>query len=215
MHLYSLCCTISTGSCATERGFGPEDRIGAARLFARVLSTFTYGYFMKACRKGNSFGTNGPILSFLAGSKFPGEELRLKHDSEINVALGARSQNRIDRVEILYNGEIVSASGPDDSGTIALAKLDLPVGEGGWIVGRAFEERSSPEEPIRYAHTSPIYLRVKDRQPLDKQQAQRFATLLTSLMRKVHNQRDLSDWERVKLGEWYSRARDYYLGRVR
>jgi len=206
---------ISAGSCATESGFGPEDRIGRARLFARVLSTFTYGYFMKACRTGNSFGTNGPILSFLAGSKFAGEELLLKSGSEINVALGARSRNRIDRVEILYNGEIVSASGPDDSGTIALAKLDLPVGEGGWIVGRAFEERSSPEEPIRYAHTSPIYLRVGDEQPVDKQQPQKFATAITGRIRKIKNQRDLSDWEREKLIEWHSQARDFYLDLAR
>jgi hypothetical protein len=62
----------------------------------------------------------------------------------------------LDRVEVLFKGRVVHTSREPNSSGRWRIRFTIEVGESGWFVARCFERAGST---IRFAHTSPIYLR--------------------------------------------------------
>ncbi len=62
----------------------------------------------------------------------------------------------LDRVEVLFKGRVVHTSRKPDSSGKWRSRFSVDVSESGWFVARCFER---PGSTIRFAHTSPIYLK--------------------------------------------------------
>jgi hypothetical protein len=95
----------------------------------------------------------GSTLKVPAGQKFRGR-----------ASLNVISQAALDRVQILYNGEIIhefSAGGASE----LTREFDISLDSSGWVAARAFEENPPSEtagagRTVRFAHTNPIYIEI-------------------------------------------------------
>jgi len=83
-----------------------------------------------------------------------------------------QSARPLESLEVLYKGRVGRRAQPSPSARHFQLRLDLPVGETGWIAARAFEQ---PDKTIRYAQTSPIYLRAGGSSGIVAEDARYFA----------------------------------------
>ena len=113
-------------------------------------SPFTLDSWRKGLQAGNSFITNGPMLSFSVNGQAPGSELKLgKGPVDVEVAAEALMPNGPVPVEIVYNGKVI-ASTSEKATTITLD-------DSGWLAIRCGGAHSNPvyvsfvERPAGYA----------------------------------------------------------------
>jgi hypothetical protein len=205
---------VSAASLASEKSPSPEDRVGASRVYVRILSDFSLGNFLRGLKKGRSWATNGPVLLLTVNGKDPGDTTSAKREGLVKVGIGAHSPRPLERVELIYNG-VVAATVPLSATQSSVVKtFNLPVAAGGWIAARAFEKQTDPSAPLRYAHTSPVYLQ-EGQIKAPHSEAQMFANLLTQRIHTASTDASLSEEEKSFILEWYGKARDVYLGLVR
>ena len=74
---------------------------------------------------------------------------------KLKIHAEAVSPRGIDRLEIVSNGQVVKAISHHPGKMIA--DFEYEPRESGWIAARCFER---PDNTIRFAHTSPVYLEV-------------------------------------------------------
>lgn len=202
---------VSAASLATEKTFTPMDRAGAARLFARVHSSFSFGAFVKSMKAGKSWASNGPLLSLAVNGRDPGEVIRSFPGAKLKISLGARSKRPLSRVELVYNGEVVSSIPVSTTGDFALKDFEILTNDGGWIVARAFEAQVDSASPVRYAHTSPFYVISSGETRINKAQAQKFLTQIEQRLAQLHTEIPSPDATAAKVLGWYEQARQKYL----
>jgi hypothetical protein len=142
---------------------------GASRAYVKVEGEFSYDAWIKGLKAGRSFVTNGPILDFL-----PGETIRLDAPGELPVKAGATFTAAIDRLEVMWNGEVVAR------GELAADKLSATVnaavkaGRSGWIGVRVIAGRFQ-------AHSSPVYVEVAGKPAGSKADAEYFLAWIDRL----------------------------------
>lgn len=144
--------------------------LGYNRVYVKTRGPFSYQEWFRNLKEGRSFATNGPMLFLRVNGQEPGAVLDLpaKRGGSVKVSAEAVSRSPMDRLEIVANGKVVNTV----RGTGRLvAKLDLPVEGTGWIAARAFEKL---DHTIRFAHTSPVYLRMEGDAGIVKEDARFF-----------------------------------------
>jgi hypothetical protein len=166
--------------------------VGANRVFARVEGEFTYQNWIEALKRGRTFVTNSPVLSFAVNGREPGATLHLdsKKDKVALVHAVAESQLPYDRLEIVANGVPVAEATPSGARHKAEIHLEYPVARSCWMAARVledlgtyrsrgvdFQEVHVPEgtrvsdyygtrrpETV-FAHSSPVYV-IRDEAPI-------------------------------------------------
>jgi hypothetical protein len=156
--------------------------VGYNRAYVRALAGTPLEQFNQAWAAGKNFVTNGPLL-FLetADGKRPGDTIGFPVEGgEVRLQLAALSDQDLRRVEIVMNGSVVAEWNPGDDCRELALETKLPIREGAWIAARATaEDRLLTDEELarfahgteddlyrirpsrlRFAHTSPIYVRV-------------------------------------------------------
>jgi hypothetical protein len=114
------------------------------RVFVQIEGSLDYDAWIAGLRAGRTFVSNGPLLEMDVNGKAPGATIECSGAVEVTVS--ALSRLPFDRVELIYNGEVVA----DQSAWK----------RGGWMAARvAGGGRTHANYPI-FAHTSPVYLRV-------------------------------------------------------
>ena len=148
--------------------------VGAARTYAYLgQDEFTFANWSKAVRRGNTFTTSGPLLSFQADGRHPGNDIRMKAaGGTVEVLAQAKSVAPLHRVEIVWNGEAI-ASREENGGTRELTLRDrVKIPGPGWIAARCGSRLGTG------AHTSPIYLRVPGEEVFSEPAAAYLLTLI-------------------------------------
>jgi hypothetical protein len=132
--------------------------LGYSRVYAKTLKPFSYSTWFEALKQGRSFATNGPMLFLKVNGGEVGSTLSLgeRRPVSVNIEVEAATIQPLDRVEVLFKGRVVHTSREPDSSGKWRARFASEVGESGWFVARCFER---PGSTIRFAHTSPIYLK--------------------------------------------------------
>jgi hypothetical protein len=202
---------ISAASLATEKTLAPLDRAGSARVFVRVFGAFSYGSFIKNLKAGKSWATNGPLLSLAVNGRDPGETHRSSAGSILKISIGARSKRPLSRVELIYNGEVVSSVPVSSTSDFAVKDFEIGTNDGGWIAARAFEAQVDSASPVRYAHTSPVYILASGDILIDKAQAQKFASHIEERLGQLRGELPSPDATTAKVLTWYEQARQKYL----
>jgi hypothetical protein len=206
---------LSAGSQATEKTLSPLDRAGAARLYVRLPGSFSFGNFMNAANAGRSWVTAGPLISLGVNGKDPGEMHRVQSGSRIKISVGARSPRPLSRVEVIYNGEVISALPVSATADFTIKDFEIAANEGGWLAARAFEKSTTEGNTqdnilCRYAHTSPAYIVVDGKRPVDKSQAQKFAAGIEVRLQALKSESSTPDKVTAQVLEWYTQALAFY-----
>lgn len=152
---------------------------GSDRAYVKIDGDFSYGEWIKNLRAGRSFFTNGPMLEFSLGHKSLGQMLRLSEVGNVPVQASALSQFPLDRVELVYNGNVVATGqlSPDRlRGTI---EQPVTLERSGWLSFRAYGDGKSQ------AHTSPIYVEVAGKPTASRGDAEYFLRWIGRLEAKL------------------------------
>ena len=158
---------VSAGSASGVMPSWP----GYERVYVHLSGPFSYEQWFRDLKAGRSFATNGPLLEVYMDGQAPGASVNWDGPTGATVAIEAHAQERVDRVEILYNGEVIR-SFPSGGSNVFHTALNLTITEPGWLAVRCFEPVG---ETVRYAQTSPFYFLRAGKLPARRQDALRWA----------------------------------------
>ena len=127
------------------------------RSYAHVKGEFTPQAWYGALENGNTFVTNGPMLTFQINGQGMGSALSAARGDVLNVEATARINpdiDELDRLELVAHGDVVaSVSMSDSEGTLTL-RHQLTASAGAWLAVRAYGKAQA------IAHSSPVYVEV-------------------------------------------------------
>lgn len=138
--------------------------LGLDRTYVSVEDGFSYERWIAGIRRGRTFASNGPLLTFAVEGREPGSEVHLDESRDVVAVVGRAVSNfGLDCLELVVNGAVVKrVEGKGGQTQIECAER-LRLEASGWIALRA-RGTVEPEEyggvaPWNlYAHTSPVYV---------------------------------------------------------
>jgi hypothetical protein len=154
---------------------------GYERVYVNLSGAFGYAQWFADLRSGRSIATNGPLLEVYLNGQPPGAQAAWEGPAGATVAVEAHSQERLDRVEIVYNGEVIRAF-PAGGNAVFHAALNVTITEPGWLAVRCFEAAAGA---VRYAHSSPFYFLRDGKLPVKRGAALRWAEFIRRLAAKA------------------------------
>jgi len=145
---------------------------GLLRTYVKAGPRLEHRAFLDGLRRGRTFVTNAPLLTFEVEGREPGGEIALAAGRALQARVRLRSAVPVEHLQVMANGKVVAEVPLTGDRTRAEASLTLPAESSGWYVLRAWSER--PRLPVLdlypFASTSPIYVRIGDqpvRSPAD------------------------------------------------
>ena len=162
---------------------------GTQRVYVHVPGEFSYQKWVDNYRKGVSFATNGPILTFSVNRELPGANIRLSRQAGIrtvHVQAEVQSLVPIEKLEIVVNG-VVAVSEPIENQRSDRIERDIPLERSAWIAARVWgpAHRLIPDDPQAFAHTSAVYCRLNDEPIASPTDALFWADWIEQLMGRV------------------------------
>ena len=168
-----------------------------SRAYVDMGGDVTVEKWLAGLAAGKSFITNGPFLQLRVAGSTPGKALDL--DKPADVAVEAQAAGRVDfgRIELVRNGEVISAADTKPVGGHfeASLRMDLPIGGPCWfalrtppppVAGDAAPVKSFPTNELGgylFAHTSAVHVTFAGKNYFDPQAAQ-------GLLAEIHASRD-------------------------
>ncbi|MHC4116993.1 MAG: CehA/McbA family metallohydrolase [Planctomycetota bacterium] len=150
--------------------------LGYGRTYAKLQGPLSEANYLDAIRAGRTFATNGPMLVLTANGLDCGSEIEysMEGDDPIWIKADLRSIQRIDSLELLFNGKVVKRADLDDERPSPILRESLAMGlkplRSGWVAARA--TFTSPDGHLRQAHTSPVYVTVDGKPTASKADAE-------------------------------------------
>lgn len=150
-------------AAGTANGVHPVP-LGFSRVYVQLEGQFQYDAWIAGLRAGRSFVTTGPMLTAQLDGQGPGHRFALSNAGAAALSGKVRSEQRLDSVEVLYNGEIVQSITPQNTrssnGSFETElRLNLGLKRSGWIALRCFEHRDHGR--FRFAHTAPWWIDIE------------------------------------------------------
>ena len=145
--------------------FGAYTPVGENRTYAYLgQDEFSFANWAKAVRRGNTFMTTGPLLSFLADGRAPGSEITLgPGGGTVEVMAEAKSVVPFHRLEVVLNGRVVALKEELKGTRELILKEKVQVTGPGWLAARCASPRHGASAMSGLwigAHTSPVYLSI-------------------------------------------------------
>lgn len=149
-------------SAGSANGVHPVP-LGQSRVYVQLDGPFSYEKWVEGLRKGRSFVTCGPLLVMNVNNQPPGSRLAIKPgpNQRFRVEINLWSVNPLDRVEIMFNGQILrrmvtlQATGGDGRHHYEFIAY-VPVQDSGYLSVRCYEV-STPTN-LRLAQTGAVFL---------------------------------------------------------
>ncbi len=168
---------VSAGSASGVMPSWP----GYERVYVHLSGPFSYPQWFQDLKAGRSIATNGLLLQVYLDGKPPGAEVIWEKPTSATLVIEAHSQVQLDRVEIVFNGEVVFAFPAIGKGVFKTT-LDLAINKPGWLAVCCFEPLTST---LRYAHSSPFYFLQNGKLPVKKSEVRRWADYIRRLATTV------------------------------
>jgi hypothetical protein len=153
---------------------------GSDRAYVKIDNSFSYGEWIRNLKAGRSFVTSGPLLEFTVDGKFLGDNVELPAPGTVSVRASATWRSPLDRVELVYSGEVVATGQISDDRLTATFEHAVRIGRSGWVCFRAYAQDRT------MAHTSPIYLTVAGKPAASEKDAQYFVQWIDRLHVKLN-----------------------------
>ncbi|MDZ7770620.1 MAG: CehA/McbA family metallohydrolase [Woeseiaceae bacterium] len=119
--------------------------------------------WLSALRDGRSLATNGPLLGLSVDGNGPGQDVALPEAGQTATFRGfMRSIVPVDHLELVQNGRVVKTFDTGPSGVRADIDGTVTIDEDGWLLLRAWNDKSSPDvfDLYPYATTNPVFFDV-------------------------------------------------------
>ncbi|MHC4353150.1 MAG: CehA/McbA family metallohydrolase, partial [Planctomycetota bacterium] len=189
--------------------------LGYGRTYAKLEGPLSEASYLNAIRAGHTFATNGPMLILTANGLDVGTDILYPLDSAEPVWIKAelRSIQRINSLELLYNGKIIKRINLEDEAPSPILRATAAMGlkplRSGWVAARA--TFAGPDGHLRQAHTSPAYVTVDGKPAASKTDAEYMIRWIDRLL-EVSNKpgRYRSDDERMQTQTIFKEARHIY-----
>jgi hypothetical protein len=198
---------------------------GGERVYVYTGREFRYASWIEGLKRGHTFATVGPLLTFDVAGHIAGSELRFDDSSTfVPVHVKAVSSVPMTRIEIVVNGRVAAAaSSPSSVGQLKWSGK-LHVNGSSWVAARVWgpdndrisngpsrwsQRRSSGEALL--AHSSPVYLTLRG-QPIFSAADRDFClTWIDTLVARIRKDgKFASDMHRDEVLESFLRARQMY-----
>ena len=145
--------------------------LGGMRMYAHTSGVPGSEAWNRAVRNGRTLVTSGPIIELDANGSGPGETVCIPPESDpvVSINLRMRSPRKLDKLELLLNGEVVDSSSEsriDDSIHEITVDSMVRVGKSAWIAGRGRGAPSGLPGGSSVAHTAAIRVPGWGRAPL-------------------------------------------------
>jgi hypothetical protein len=187
--------------------------LGRVRTYAQLQpdQTLSYGNWIEAVRRGKTMVTNGPMLQLFVEDQGPGATVRFAEDRPVQVRADTASLVPFEHLELIVNGHVVAEQSPSGDPATARIEKEIDIPDGGWVTARCWGKSWVPGQfdgQRVYAHTSPVYVRVKDRQPpVDAGAIFEFHMYLDKMLYWVNHQaRFENDAQRRRLAHIFEQA---------
>ncbi len=189
--------------------------LGYGRTYAKLHGPLSEASYLDAIRAGRTFATNGPMLVLTANGLDSGEviEYPIDNDDPIWIKAELRSIQRIDSLELLYNGKVIKKIELEDEKPSPILRESAAIGfkplRSGWVAARATFR--GPDGHLRQAHTSPVYVTVDGKPAASKADAEYMIRWIDRLL-EVSNKagRYKSDSERAETQVIFREAQQVY-----
>jgi hypothetical protein len=162
-------------TAGTASGVHPVP-LGFGRVYVKLTDGFDYDAWVLRLSEGRSFVTTGPMLFVTVNGFDPGHIFHqsIQEPAGYTVVGTVQSAYPLQRIEVVVNGRITKRIQAENKKLHSGAYLNqinenVDIATSSWIAVRCFEDR--PDKRIRFAHTGPFHINVKDR-PLRPRQAE-------------------------------------------
>ncbi|MEM7013317.1 MAG: CehA/McbA family metallohydrolase [Verrucomicrobiota bacterium] len=142
------------------RSFPP----GWARCYVKLDNGLHYNHWVDGQVAGRSFITNGPVVMLEVEGRSPGTTIGLDSPRRVRINAEALSHWPMDKVELIFNGEVIRQLPFSDDGQSAKFEGDVEIPHSGWIALSA----EGPRTHLVYgrnmaAHTNPVRIQVANK----------------------------------------------------
>jgi len=135
--------------------------LGYNRVYVHLPRGFGYREWFQGLKEGRSFATNGPMLFLSVDGHEPGDSIEVPQTAgrsrRVRVRAEAVSDGNLARLQIVWKGQVIKTVDATGDGQNLKADFEVDAPSSGWFAARAFEK---PTQTVRFAHTSPVYVRV-------------------------------------------------------
>jgi hypothetical protein len=191
--------------------------LGSSRVYVHLGAALTWDAWIDGIRRGRTFVTNGPLLTFEVNGERPGGEIHLPAGGgSIEVSGRFDSIVPVDRLELYNNGTVIETV--TAGGRRGELRKRLPVTRSGWLTLRAISDR--PHHPVEDAYvvaeTSPVYVYCGDQPIRSREDAEYFLRWVDDVARQAEADPNWrSDQERRHVLDQFARARRIFEQRVK
>lgn len=189
---------------------------GGGRVYVHSGVPLNYDHWVREYKRGHSFASNGPVLSFTVDGHEAGDDLRFAAGSKETVLVKATmtTQVPVDKVEIVVNGKAVTSR---DTHGQKLVSLDEPVtlDRSAWIAVRAIGpwHRLILNDAQAFAHTSPVYVYFGEQRVVFPEDARFYDEWIGKLIAQVRSKgRFATPAHREEVVALFRRAQEIYRG---
>jgi hypothetical protein len=194
--------------------------LGYNRTYAKLDGPLTEANYLEAIHSGRTFATSGPILILTVNGLDCGSEIRYSIFSEEPILAKAevRSIQSLNSLELIYNEKVIKKIDLKNVSPSPMFKKSLiaemkPL-RSGWFAARAIF--TSPDNHLRQAHTSPVYIVVDGKPAASKADAEYMIHWIDRLLQVANKPgRYSSDTERQEVRAIFKKARKVYEGIAR
>ena len=158
---YQIPATGSTDATFDNPGAGVP---GTVRMYTKLDGPFNLTKVAQALSAGRSFVTRGPLLAFEIGGHTSGDRVPIRKPATMRCRIRAWASGavgeRLTRVELIRNGEVVKTFQPNGDRTEAEYAFDVTEKGGSWYIARC---RGSNEREVAIAN--PVYFESPGMRP--------------------------------------------------
>jgi len=184
-------------------------RIGDVRSYVKTRdATFPESWFA-GLANGHTFVTNGPILSFELNGVEMGDEISLSSGERLSInaeALINPDIDRLDRIELVEQGEVIHEVISDAGSDVLELSHELTAEHGTWFVVRAFGKNQKSGDGSVAAASAPIYVSVDGQKTWKHDQVPALANKMKSELDRFA---DLTLESAGRLDEWFETRRPW------
>ncbi|MCB9383169.1 MAG: CehA/McbA family metallohydrolase [Bryobacterales bacterium] len=162
--------------------------IGAARVYADLGGKLEWSRWLDAIREGRTMITNGPLVWLKVDGEGPGGEIHLPESGgSVEVQATLESAFPVDRLELIFRGEVVQTIPLTDGRHQASWRGRVPVEQSGWFTLRALSDNAvyPIDDENLHAETAAVYVLKGDQPIRSREDAEYFITWIDAITKQA------------------------------
>ncbi len=183
----------------------------------------SYQNWVNGIKKGNTFVTTGPMLSFSVDGKPIGSVLKRKSGDRVTLSATVNSAIPVKTLEFIFNGEVIGVIENADEKLQLEIETDVRIEESSWAVVRTiggdlpyqnWPFLGTTSIPLM-AHSSPIYIDVDGKPRTDKSSAADLGKRCDDAIEWINTTARFKKPEHKReMLELFQRAQSYYRAQL-